>query len=91
MVVANVSKLSWTGNKGLDKKYHSYSGWKGNVKTIDLKTLFAKDPCKVLWFAVRGMLPKNKLRDQRMKMLKMFPNETNKYANLPLKTITING
>jgi len=53
--------------------------------------MFAKDPLKVLWFAVRGMLPKNKLRDQRMKMTKMFLGETNKYENLPLKTITVNG
>ncbi|MFA7285182.1 MAG: 50S ribosomal protein L13 [Candidatus Absconditabacterales bacterium] len=91
VIVSNVAKLTWTGSKGVNKKYHTYSGWKGNVKTVTLQTLFAKDPCKVLWFAVRGMLPKNKLRDQRMKMLKMFLGETTKYANLPLKTLTING
>ena len=91
VVVTNVAKLTWTGNKGIDKKYHTYSGRKGNVKTVDLKTMFAKDPLKVLWFAVRGMLSKNKLRDQRMKMLKMFLGDTTKYANLPLKTITVNG
>ena len=62
----------------MDKKYFSYSGWKGHVKSIDLKTLFAKDPTKIIWFAVRGMLPKNKLRDQRMKMLKMFTGEMEK-------------
>lgn len=87
VVTTNIAKMSWTGNKGLDKKYHSYSGWKGNVKSVDLKTLFAKDPLKVLWFAVRGMLPRNKLRDSRMKMLKMFSWEMTKYHNLSLKEI----
>ena len=87
VVVTNLAQLRRTGNKGIDKKYHSYSGWKGNVKSIDLKTLFAKDPTKILWFAVRGMLPKNKLRDQRMKMLKMFTGEMTKYHDLPLKEI----
>lgn len=87
VVVTNVAKLSWTGNKGLDKKYHTYSGWKGNVKTTDLKTLFAKDPLKILWFAVRGMLPRNKIRDSRMKMMKMFTGEMTKYHNLTLKEI----
>lgn len=87
VVVSNVGKLARTWNKGVDKLYHSYSGRKGHVKSIDLKTLFAKDPLKVLWFAVRGMLPKNKMRDSRMKMLKMFVGEMTKYQNLPLKEI----
>jgi large subunit ribosomal protein L13 len=87
VIVTNVAKLKWTGNKGLQKMYHSYSGWKGHVKSLDLKTMFAKDPFKVLWFAVRGMLPKNKIRDSRMKMVKMFLGEMTKYQNLPLKQI----
>ena len=32
VVVTNLAQLRRTGNKGIDKKYHSYSGWKGNVK-----------------------------------------------------------
>ncbi|MEY3232687.1 MAG: ribosomal protein [Candidatus Parcubacteria bacterium] len=87
VVVTNIAKMIWTGNKGIQKKYHSYSGRKGHVKSVDLKTMFAKDPLKVLWFAVRGMLPKNKLRDSRMKMMKMFTGEMTKYQNLPLKEI----
>jgi len=87
VVVTNISKMVWTGNKGISKKYHTYAGWKGNVKTIDLKTLFAKDPLKILWFAVRWMLPKNKIRDSRMKMLKMFAGSTHTYTHLPLKEI----
>jgi large subunit ribosomal protein L13 len=38
-----------------------------------------KNPEKVLWFAVRGMLPKNRLRDKRMKRLKMFTTPSTKY------------
>lgn len=87
VVVTNVAKMIRTWNKGIDKKYHTYSGWKGNVKTVTLKTLFTKDPLKVLWFAVRWMLPKNKQRDSRMKMLKMFIAEMTQYTNLPLKEI----
>ena len=39
---------------------------------MSLTELIAKHPEKALWFAVKGMLPKNKLRDQKMKMVKMF-------------------
>lgn len=85
IVVTNVEKLTWTwNNKWKQKMYHTYSWWKGNVKSIDLDTLFTKDPKKVLWYAVRGMLPKNKLRDQKMKMLKMFLWAEHTYNDLNL-------
>jgi len=34
--------------------------------------MMARDPRKVIEKAVKGMLPKNKLRDQRMSRLKVF-------------------
>lgn len=79
IVVENVEAIKTTGNKLKDKVYYSYSGYKGNVKSITLGELLAKNPTKALWFAVRGMLPKNKLRDHRMKRLKLVVGTTTKY------------
>jgi len=82
VIVDNVEKMIFSGNsKALQKIYYSYSGWKGNVKQINLQELMKKDPAKVLWFAVRGMLPKNKLRDSRMKRLKSHKGAITKYDN----------
>lgn len=72
VVVQNVDKMVYTGNKGVQKKYYRYSGYKGNVKSLDLETLMQKDPSKVLWYAVKWMLPKNKLRKKRLARLKSF-------------------
>lgn len=83
VVVDNVDKLTYTGNnKGAQKMYFNYSGYKGNVKSISLELLMKKDPSKVLRYAVRGMLPKNKLRDKRMKRLKIFTGASHKYDAL---------
>jgi large subunit ribosomal protein L13 len=46
-----------------------------------LAELIEKDPSKALWFAVRGMLPKNKLRDSRMKRFKLVIETTTQYDN----------
>jgi len=46
-----------------------------------LDELIQKNPTKALWYAVRGMLPKNKLRDSRMKGLKLVVDTTTKYDN----------
>ncbi len=82
VIVENADKFKVTGNNKLQQKtYYSYSGYKGNVKSINLANLLKKDPTKALWFAVRGMLPKNKLRDSRMKRLKLVVWTTTKYDN----------
>ncbi len=82
VVVENADKINVTGKKLLQKMYYTYSGYKGNVKSKNLQTLLQKKPTDPLWFAVRGMLPRNKLRDSRMKRLKLFTTSTNKYDAL---------
>jgi large subunit ribosomal protein L13 len=43
--------------------------------------MMKKKPTDVLWFAIRGMLPKNKLRDSRMKRVKIVVGTTTQYDN----------
>lgn len=81
VLVENVDKISVTWKKLEEKVYYSYSWYKWNVKEITLKNLLIKNPSKALWFAVRWMLAKNKLRDSRMKRLKMVVWTTTKYDN----------
>jgi large subunit ribosomal protein L13 len=46
---------------------------------MTLNELLVKHPEKALWFAVKGMLPKNKLRDKRLARLKLFVNDVTPY------------
>lgn len=71
VVVENAEKISVTGKKLDEKIYYTYSGYKGNVKSMTLREILKKKPAKALEVAVRGMLTKNKLRDRRMKRLKV--------------------
>ena len=81
VIVENVENIVATGKKLSDKVYYTYSGYKGNLKSITLWELMKKNPWKALWYAVRGMLPKNKLRDSRIKRLKLVKGTTTKYDN----------
>lgn len=67
--VINVHKMKFTGNKLEQKLYRHYSGYLGGLKEELLKKTFKENPAKVLWSAVYNMLPKNKLRDVRIKRL----------------------
>ena len=81
VLVENVEKISVTWKKLDEKVYYSYSWYKWNLKSITLKNLLIKNPSKALWFAVRWMLAKNKLRDSKMKRLKLVKWTTTKYDN----------
>lgn len=81
VVVVNAKNLRITGNKELDKIYHTHSGYPGGLKSISFKDKFAKDPVKVLELSVKGMLPKNKLRDPRLRRLKVFLDTNHIYQD----------
>lgn len=72
VVVKNASKIKITGNKMLSKiYYHQTPGYLGSLKKKTLGKVFEKDPAEVFRRTVFGMLPKNKLRDQQIKRLKV--------------------
>jgi len=71
-VVINADRLKFSGKKDQTKLYHSFSGYPGGISTRKLADLLKEDPEKVIRDAVYNMLPKNKLRDQRMKRLMIF-------------------
>jgi len=69
VVVKNIGKLKIFPNKLKQKKYYHYTGYPGGLKVKTLEELFSKNPAEVLRRAVYNMLPKNKLRKERMKKL----------------------
>jgi len=89
IVVVNAEKIRVTGNKLSDKIYYRHSGHKGHLKEIPLASMLAKHPARVLELAVKGMLPKNKLRKDRLKRLKLCIGSAHKYGHLNLQPLTI--
>lgn len=67
--VINPEKITVTGNKMADKMYYRHSMWPGGLKSIALKDLIIKNPTEVITNAVKGMLPKNRLRKVWLKNL----------------------
>ncbi len=70
VVVENVDELKITDKK-LDAETHErYSGYPGGRKVIKWKDVVKeKGVAELLRVAVKGMLPKNKLQDKRLRNL----------------------
>lgn len=71
VLVKNGSRIKVSGDKFKQKIYYRHSGYMGHLKKQTYEQLFSKSPERVLWKAVYNMLPKNRLRKDRMKRLKI--------------------
>jgi large subunit ribosomal protein L13 len=80
VVVVNATKVVVTGNKRVGKIYTHHSQYPSGLKQENFEHLIKRNPKKLIEEAVWGMLPKNKLRDPRMKRLKVFANEDHIYS-----------
>ena len=71
VIIKNAKKIKVSGRKADQKKYYHHSLYLGGLKEISFKKLFEKDPAEVLKKAVWGMMPKNTLRDEQIKRLRI--------------------
>lgn len=81
VVAVNAKKVKVTGKKQKQKMYYHHSGYPGGFKKMTFEQIMKKDPRKVIELAVKGMLPKNKLRDRRMQRIKIFEHDKHPYED----------
>lgn len=72
VVVVNAGKVLLTGHKRTDKKYYRHSAWIGSQKETTAGDLLDRHPDRVIRFAVKGMLPKNRLGRKLLTKLKVY-------------------
>lgn len=67
--ITNAKNLAITGKKMTQKVYRKYSGYPGGLKEVKLKDIFPSNPKSVILKAVNNMLPKNRLRNPRLRRI----------------------
>ncbi len=72
VVVVNAEKILLTGRKMTEKVYYRHTGYPGGIKAATAKEMLEKHPDRVLFNAVKGMLPKNSLGRKMLKKLKVY-------------------
>nr|KYP69331.1 50S ribosomal protein L13 [Cajanus cajan] len=97
-IVLNAKDICVTGRKLTDKVYYWHTGqvlsictiimvcrYIGHLKERTLKDQMVKDPTEVIRKAVLRMLPRNKLRDDRDRKLRIFPGSEHPFGDRPLE------
>ena len=82
VVVLNAEKIEVTGGKDKKKVYRTHSGYPGGFKEKSYQQVMAVHPERILENAVAGMIPDNRLKDERLMRLKVVVGDKNPYEKL---------
>ena len=72
VIVKNIEKIKFTGNKFKNKKYYRHTGHPGGIKETTPEKLSVKKPEEILKLAVKRMLPGGPLAKKQMSKLKIY-------------------
>jgi large subunit ribosomal protein L13 len=89
VVVINAKHVKITGNKLKQKAYDRYSGYPGGIKEITMERLAEKNPTRILYLAVQGMVPRTLLGKRMMRLLNVYPDATHGHVAQNPKAIEV--
>tara|TARA_B100002019_G_scaffold118979_1_gene102128 strand:+ start:62 stop:523 length:462 start_codon:yes stop_codon:yes gene_type:complete len=88
VVVTNVEKIKFTGNKYTDKKYYKHTGWPGGIKERTPVNFVEKNkPEEILRLAVKRMLPGGPLSKKQLTKLKIYATEKHPHEAQQIQSI----
>jgi large subunit ribosomal protein L13 len=72
VIVINAEKVRFTGRKWQTKTYQWYTRYPGGLKEANARDVLTTHPERILYEAVRRMVPRNKLGRRQMTKLKIY-------------------
>ena len=89
VIVLNAEKIHVTGRKLDQKIYYRHTGYPGGIRETTLRDLLRKHPERAIEFAVRGMLPKNRLGRKMYRKLKVYAGPDHPHAAQQPKPLSL--
>ena len=89
IIVINADKVRLTGKKSGKKYYYRHSGYPGGLKKEGFEKLISEKPEWIVYHAVRGMLPHNKLGRKMVKKIKIYRGSKHPHSAQKPKVLEI--
>ena len=90
VIIINTDKIELTGKKLEEKIYYRASRYPGNLKKRTAQTQMDLDSTKVVYNAVWGMVPHNKLGRKQIKHLHLYSGAEHKQQAQQPKELVLN-
>jgi large subunit ribosomal protein L13 len=90
VIVVNVDKVAFTGNKRDEKIYYKHTGYAGGLKEVTAdQVLDGRFPERVLEKAVERMIPRGPLGRQQMRALHLYAGAEQPHAGYQPETLDV--
>ncbi len=90
VVVKNIEKIRFTGDKFFKKKYYRHTGYPGGIKETSPESLSKNKPDEILKLAVKRMMPGGPLSKKQLTKLKIYKGTDHPHSAQNPVTIEIN-
>lgn len=91
VIVINVDKIKVTGNKEEKKIYYRHTGYTGHLKSFIYQEIIDKFPDRIVKYAVKGMIPHNKLGRQMLTKLYVYAGSEHPHQAQKPEVLEIKG
>lgn len=86
VIITNAGAVKLTGQKQSYLQIQHYTGYPSGLKKEKVGLLMQSNPAKVIWTAIRGMLPDTKMKDTFLSRLYIYTEATHPHeAQTPIK------
>lgn len=86
VIIINAEKVKLTGKKLTDKEYVRHTGYPGGQRKTNPEEVLRKHPERIVEYAVKGMIPRNRLGQKILHNLYVYTGEEHdKKAQKPKK------
>ena len=89
VIVINAEKVVVTGNKRNAKMYRWHTGYPGGLRERTFEQQMDRQPEKIVYAAVKGMMPKNSLGNQMLKKLRVVGGPDHDHAAQQPETLEL--
>jgi large subunit ribosomal protein L13 len=78
VAIVNAKNVRLTGRKESAKTYKHYTGYPGGLREESFARVREREPERIIFDAVRRMLPKNRLGEKMLKRLRVYAGKEHK-------------
>ena len=89
VVVKNIEKIRFTGDKFHNKKYFRHTGYPGGIKETTPEKMSKNKPGEILKLAVKRMLPSGPLAKKQLTKLKIYSGSEHPHSSQNPKIIDL--
>ncbi len=90
VIVINADKVRFTGKKWAQKEYTHHTGYPGGQRKKKAEDVLKKHPERIIEYAVKGMLPKNRLGNAILKNLRVYAGTEHQHEAQKPRLVNLN-